>query len=177
MAEKQEVLRTQGEQLRLEEQEVTNHLQNIMNDLARFEKEKQVSNFETRELQQFIETYQKQQSELTARQSEIELQRQQIDEEIKSLSQESDQMEAKRAQVQAEKAQEQADLAVLKEQFNHLQIQLRGARVQKNEALERQESLEKQLANLTADFTDHEMTEESLEKKSASYQRNVKHYK
>lgn len=165
LAEKQEVLRTQGEQLRLEEQEVTNHLQIIMNDLARFEKEKQVSNFETRELQQFIETYQKQQSELTARQSEIELQRQQIDEEIKSLSQESDQMEAKRAQVQAEKAQEQADLAVLKEQFNHLQIQLRGARVQKNEALERQESLEKQLANLTADFTDHEMTEESLEKK------------
>ncbi len=42
---------------------------------------------------------------------------------------------------------------------------MRGARVQKNEALERQESLEKQLANLTADFTDHEMTEESLEKK------------
>lgn len=165
LAEKQETLRTQGERLRLEEQEVTNHLQNVMNDLARLEKEQQLSNFETRELQQFIETYQKQQSELTARQSEIELQRQQIDEEIRSLSQESDQMEAKRAQVQAEKAQEQADLAVLKEQFNHLQIQLRGARVQKNEALERQESLEKQLANLTADFTDHEMTEESLEKK------------
>ena len=165
LAEKQEILRTQGEQLRLEEQEVTNHLQNIINDLARFEKEKQLSNFETRELQQFIETYQKQQSELTTRQSEIERHRQQIDEEIKSLSQESDQMEEKRVQVQAEKAQEQADLAVLKEQFNHLQIQLRGARVQKNEALERQESLEKQLANLTADFTDHEMTEESLEKK------------
>ena len=40
-------------------------------------------------------------------------------------------MEARRAQVQSQKAQEQADLAVLKEQFNHLQIQPRGARVQK----------------------------------------------
>lgn len=162
LSQKQEKLRTQNEQLRFEEQEITNQLQNITNDLARFEKEKQLSNFETRELQQFIETYQKQQAELTARQKEIEQQRQQIDEEIKSLNQESDQMEEKRSQVQARKAQEQADLAVLKEQFNHLQIQLRGARVQKNEALERQISLEQQLATLTADFSDHEITEESL---------------
>ncbi|EPN9403391.1 chromosome segregation protein SMC [Enterococcus hirae] len=162
LSQKQEKLRTQNEQLRFEEQEITNQLQNITNDLARFEKEKQLSNFETRELQQFIETYQKQQAELTARQKEIEQQRQQIDEEIKSLNQESDQMEKKRSQVQARKAQEQADLAVLKEQFNHLQIQLRGARVQKNEALERQTSLEQQLATLTADFSDHEITEESL---------------
>lgn len=162
LSQKQEKLRTQNEQLRFEEQEITNQLQNITNDLARFEKEKQLSNFETRELQQFIETYQKQQAELTARQKEIEQQRQQIDEEIKSLNQESDQMEEKRMQVQARKAQEQADLAVLKEQFNHLQIQLRGARVQKNEALERQTSLEQQLAMLTADFSDHEITEESL---------------
>lgn len=72
-------------------------------------------------------------------------------------------MEEKRAQIQARKAQEQAELAVLKEQFNHLQIQLRRARVQKNEASEQQENLEKQLAVLTADFTDHEITEESLE--------------
>lgn len=162
LSQKQEKLRTQNEQLRFEEQEITNQLQNITNDLARFEKEKQLSNFETRELQQFIETYQKQQAELTARQKEIEQQRQQIDEEIKSLNQESDQMEEKRSQVQARKAQEQADLAVLKEQFNHLQIQLRGARVQKNESLERQTSLEQQLATLTADFSDHEITEESL---------------
>lgn len=162
LSQKQEKLRTQNEQLRFEEQEITNQLQNITNDLARFEKEKQLSNFETRELQQFIETYQKQQAELTARQKEIEQQRQQIDEEIKSLNQESDQMEEKRSQVQARKAQEQADLAVLKEQFNHLQIQLRGARVQKNEALERQTSLEQQLATLIADFSDHEITEESL---------------
>lgn len=162
LSQKQEKLRTQNEQLRFEEQEITNQLQNITNDLARFEKEKQLSNFETRELQQFIETYQKQQAELTARQKEIEQQRQQIDEEIKSLNQESDQMEEKRSQVQARKAQEQADLAVLKEQFNHLQIQLRGARVQKNEALERQTSLEQQLATLTADVSDHEITEESL---------------
>ncbi|EQB4876705.1 chromosome segregation protein SMC [Enterococcus hirae] len=162
LSQKQEKLRTQNEQLRFEEQEITNQLQNITNDLARFEKEKQLSNFETRELQQFIETYQKQQAELTARQKEIEQQRQQIDEEIKSLNQESDQMEEKRSQVQARKAQEQADLAVLKEQFNHLQIQLRGARVQKNEALERQTSLEQQLATLTADFSDHEIIEESL---------------
>ncbi|EOS7968192.1 chromosome segregation protein SMC [Enterococcus hirae] len=162
LSQKQEKLRTQNEQLRFEEQEITNQLQNITNDLARFEKEKQLSNFETRELQQFIETYQKQQAELTARQKEIVQQRQQIDEEIKSLNQESDQMEEKRSQVQARKAQEQADLAVLKEQFNHLQIQLRGARVQKNEALERQTSLEQQLATLTADFSDHEITEESL---------------
>lgn len=162
LSQKQEKLRTQNEQLRFEEQEITNQLQNITNDLARFEKEKQLSNFETRELQQFIEIYQKQQAELTARQKEIEQQRQQIDEEIKSLNQESDQMEEKRSQVQARKAQEQADLAVLKEQFNHLQIQLRGARVQKNEALERQTSLEQQLATLTADFSDHEITEESL---------------
>ena len=94
------------------------------------------------------------------KQTDLESQRQKIDEEIKSLSQESDQMEARRAQVQSQKAQEQADLAVLKEQFNHLQIQLRGARVQKAEATERQEAIEKQLATLTADFSDHEVTEE-----------------
>ena len=130
LAEEQEVLRTRGEQLRFEEQEATNQLQNIINELERFEKEKQISTFETRELQQFIEDYEKQTNELKDKQ----------------------------------KAQEQADLAVLKEQFNHLQIQLRGARVQKAEATERQEAIEKQLATLTADFSDHEVTEESLEK-------------
>ncbi len=130
LAEEQEVLRTRGEQLRFEEQEATNQLQNIINELERFEKEKQISTFETRELQQFIEDYEKQTNELKDKQTDLETQRQQIDEEIKSLSQESDQMEARRAQVQSQKAQEQADLAVLKEQFNHLQIQLRGARVQ-----------------------------------------------
>ncbi|WP_445448183.1 chromosome segregation protein SMC [Enterococcus lactis] len=164
LAEEQEVLRTRGEQLRFEEQEATNQLQNIINELERFEKEKQISTFETRELQQFIEDYEKQTNELKDKQTDLETQRQQIDEEIKSLSQESDQMEARRAQVQSQKAQEQADLAVLKEQFNHLQIQLRGARVQKAEAIERQEAIEKQLATLTADFSDHEVTEESLEK-------------
>ncbi|HBK5873502.1 TPA: chromosome segregation protein SMC, partial [Enterococcus faecium] len=133
-------------------------------ELERFEKEKQISTFETRELQQFIEDYEKQTNELKDKQTDLESQRQKIDEEIKSLSQESDQMEARRAQVQSQKAQEQADLAVLKEQFNHLQIQLRGARVQKAEATERQEAIEKQLATLTADFSDHEVTEESLEK-------------
>ena len=164
LAEEQEVLRTRGEQLRFEEQEATNQLQNIINELERFEKEKQISTFETRELQQFIEDYEKQTNELKDKQTDLESQRQKIDEEIKSLSQESDQMEARRAQVQSQKAQEQADLAVLKEQFNHLQIQLRGARVQKAEATERQEAIEKQLATLTADFSDHEVTEESLEK-------------
>ena len=164
IAEEQEVLRTRGEQLRFEEQEATNQLQNIINELERFEKEKQISTFETRELQQFIEDYEKQTNELKDKQTDLESQRQKIDEEIKSLSQESDQMEARRAQVQSQKAQEQADLAVLKEQFNHLQIQLRGARVQKAEATERQEAIEKQLATLTADFSDHEVTEESLEK-------------
>ena len=159
LAEEQEVLRTRGEQLRFEEQEATNQLQNIINELERFEKEKQISTFETRELQQFIEDYEKQTNELKDKQTDLETQRQQIDEEIKSLSQESDQMEARRAQVQSQKAQEQADLAVLKEQFNHLQIQLRGARVQKAEAIERQEAIEKQLATLTADFSDHEVTE------------------
>ena len=134
LAEEQEVLRTRGEQLRFEEQEATNQLQNIINELERFEKEKQISTFETRELQQFIEDYEKQTNELKDKQTDLESQRQKIDEEIKSLSQESDQMEARRAQVQSQKAQEQADLAVLKEQFNHLQIQLRGARVQKDRA-------------------------------------------
>lgn len=57
LAEEQEVLRTRGEQLRFEEQEATNQLQNIINELERFEKEKQISTFETRELQQFIEDY------------------------------------------------------------------------------------------------------------------------
>lgn len=164
LTQKQETLRNQNEQLRFEEQEIINQLQMITNDLTRFEKEKQLSHFETKELQQFIETYQKQKAELTAKQKDIEQQRQQIDEEIKSLNQESDQMEEKRTQIQARKAQEQAALAVLKEQFNHLQIQLRGARVQKNEALERQNGLEQQLAMLTADFTDHGVTEESLAK-------------
>ena len=153
LAEEQEVLRTRGEQLRFEEQEATNQLQNIINELERFEKEKQISTFETRELQQFIEDYEKQTNELKDKQTDLESQRQKIDE-----------MEARRAQVQSQKAQEQADLAVLKEQFNHLQIQLRGARVQKAEATERQEAIEKQLATLTADFSDHEVTEESLEK-------------
>lgn len=165
LSEEYEAARSVMEQLRFEEQEVANKLQNISNDLTRFEKEQQISNFETRELNQFIETYEKQRTELATKQQELEEQRTKIDEEIKSLSQESDQMEARRAQIQGQKAQEQADLAVLKEQFNHLQIQLRGARVQKTEAMERQTSLEQQLAALTANFSDHELTEESLDEK------------
>ena len=171
LAEEQEVLRTRGEQLRFEEQEATNQLQNIINELERFEKEKQISTFETRELQQFIEDYEKQTNELKDKQTDLETQRQQIDEEKNKRLAFKEEVTAKLKDAQglalgtqSQKAQEQADLAVLKEQFNHLQIQLRGARVQKAEAIERQEAIEKQLATLTADFSDHEVTEESLEK-------------
>jgi len=167
LAEEQELLRTQGEQLRFEEQEVANQRQNVANELTRFEKEQQISSYETRELQQFMENYQKQQAELLAKQQELEVQRQEIDAEISSLSQESDKMEERRAQIQEKQAREQASLAVLKEQYNHLQIQLRGARVQKNEALAKQEGLEQQLHALTADFSDHELTEESLDQRIA----------
>ena len=52
-----------------------------------FEKEQQISSYETRELQQFMENYQKQQAELLAKQQELEVQRQEIDAEISSLSQ------------------------------------------------------------------------------------------
>ncbi|BDP52184.1 hypothetical protein EfmJHP35_01080 [Enterococcus faecium] len=157
-------MRTRGEQLRFEEQEATNQLQNIINELERFEKEKQISTFETRELQQFIEDYEKQTNELKDKQTDLESQRQKIDEEIKSLSQESDQMEARRARIRKIPKINERIIGRIKKQFNHLQIQLRGARVQKAEATERQEAIEKQLATLTADFSDHEVTEESLEK-------------
>ncbi|MGG5357390.1 MULTISPECIES: chromosome segregation protein SMC [unclassified Enterococcus] len=162
LSEEQEELRSANEQMRFKEQEIDNQLQNVSNDLSRFEKEQQISNFETRELQQFLAEYQAQKEELTHKHKEIETQRQSIDEEIKSLNQESDQMEEKRIKLQNQQAQEQASLAVLKEQYNHLQIQLRGARVQKMEAVEKQENITKQLAALTADFSDHEVTEESL---------------
>ncbi len=69
-------MRTRGEQLRFEEQEATNQLQNIINELERFEKEKQISTFETRELQQFIEDYEKQTNELKDKQTDLESQRQ-----------------------------------------------------------------------------------------------------
>ena len=109
IAEEQEVLRTRGEQLRFEEQEATNQLQNIINELERFEKEKQISTFETRELQQFIEDYEKQTNELKDKQTDLESQRQKIDEE--SLEKQINELSAQRETLKAElaKAKEQRD--------------------------------------------------------------------
>lgn len=164
LTQKQETLRSSNESSRFEAQEVTNLLSNVKNDLQRFEKEKQVSDYETRELQQFMTTYQKERQELTKRQAELEQNRHVIDREIESLNQESDQLEERRMTIQAQVGEKQAQLAVLKEQFTHLQIQARGMRVQKQEAAERQKTLEQQLETLTADYSGHEVTEESLAK-------------
>ncbi|MGM0123013.1 chromosome segregation protein SMC [Enterococcus sp. AZ194] len=162
LTEKVEKIREQGETTRFKEQEVANQLQNITADLERIQKEQQVFSFETQELQAFIQQYEEQKATLEARQKELDEERGAIDKEIESISQESDLMEEKRQELTQARARLTADLAVAKEQLVSIQQQLQSADDQLAEAVDKKESLARQLDALTNDVSDHEMTEESL---------------
>jgi chromosome segregation protein len=157
-----EELRTTGETARMTEQELKNQLQNLTNELERLQKEQQVFDFENREIQAFFEEYNENKTRLETKQQAITQQLQKIDQDIQSMNAEEDLIEAKRSQLTTTVAQLQADFAVQKEQVEHLKqkITANAEALAENEA--RQQSLERQLAAINSNVSDHEVTEESL---------------
>jgi chromosome segregation protein len=164
-----EELRTTGETARMTEHELKNQLQNLTNELERLKKEQQVFDFENREIQAFFEEYHEKKTRLEAEQQTISQQLKKIDQDIQSMNAEEDLIEAKRSQLAETAAQLQADFAVQKEQVAHLKqkITANAEVLAENEA--RQQSLERQLAAINSNNSDHEVTEESLDQQISDF--------
>ncbi|WP_291292351.1 chromosome segregation protein SMC [Enterococcus sp.] len=164
-----EELRTTGETARMTEHELKNQLQNLTNELERLKKEQQVFDFENREIQAFFEEYHEKKTRLEAEQQTISQQLKKIDQDIQSMNAEEDLIEAKRSQLAETAAQLQADFAVQKEQVAHLKqkITANAEALAENEA--RQQSLERQLAAINSNNSDHEVTEESLDQQISDF--------
>lgn len=164
-----EELRTTGETARMTEHELKNQLQNLTNELERLRKEQQVFDFENREIQAFFEEYNEKKTRLESEQQTIAQQLKKIDHDIQSMNAEEDLIEAKRSQLTATAAQLQADFAVQKEQVEHLRqkIAANAEAIAENEA--RQQSLERQLAAINSNVSDHEISEESLDQQISDF--------
>lgn len=164
-----EELRTTGETARMTEHELKNQLQNLTNELERLRKEQQVFDFENREIQAFFEEYNEKKTRLESEQQTIAQQLKKIDHDIQSMNAEEDLIEAKRNQLAATAAQLQADFAVQKEQVEHLRqkIAANAEALAENEA--RQQSLERQLAAINSNVSDHEISEESLDQQISDF--------
>lgn len=164
-----EELRTTGETARMTEHELKNQLQNLTNELERLRKEQQVFDFENREIQAFFEEYNEKKTRLESEQQTIAQQLKKIDHDIQSMNAEEDLIEAKRSQLAATAAQLQADFAVQKEQVEHLRqkIAANAEAIAENEA--RQQSLERQLAAINSNVSDHEISEESLDQQISDF--------
>ena len=164
-----EELRTTGETARMTEHELKNQLQNLTNELERLRKEQQVFDFENREIQAFFEEYNEKKTRLESEQQTIAQQLKKIDHDIQSMNAEEDLIEAKRSQLAATAAQLQADFAVQKEQVEHLRqkIAANAEALAENEA--RQQSLERQLAAINSNVSDHEISEESLDQQISDF--------
>lgn len=155
-------LRSQGEATRLQEQEINNHLTNTEAALERANKELQLFQYESRELQRFIEDYNQQKATLTERLAQLQHQQTGVDQEIQMISQESEKLEEMRQNLQEKRNQQTTQLTIAMEQKNHLEQQLQTLDSQYRETTNRLESLESQIAALTNASSDFEMTEESL---------------
>ena len=106
---------------------------------------------------------------MESEQQTIAQQLKKIDHDIQSMNAEEDLIEAKRSQLAATAAQLQADFAVQKEQVEHLRqkIAANAEALAENEA--RQQSLERQLAAINSNVSDHEISEESLDQQISDF--------
>ena len=164
--------------MRLEEQEVTNHLQNIMNDLARFEKKSKYRILKHVNYSNLLKRIRSSNQSLQQDRAKSSCNANRLMKKSNHLVKKVIRWKQKRAQVKLKSARTSRSGCFKRtiQSFYRFNCEEHVSK-KKMKHWNVKESLEKQLANLTADFTDHEMTEESLREKSASYQRNVKHYK
>lgn len=162
-----ENLRDEGEQGRLQEQDLTSRVNNLKESLARLEKEHKVFSYENREVQAFLEDYEEQKAELLAQQKTVETERQAIDQEITAISDQEDLIEAKREEVSGKLSDLQQEAAVKAVEVNNTKERLAENEAALQEAEERRSSLEHQLEALSMDFSDHSVNEESLQKQVA----------
>lgn len=162
-----EQLRNSGESARLTEQELTNQVKNVTQELQRLEKEQKVFAYENREVQQFLTEYEEQKAELTAKQAQVDRKRESINKEIQQLTQQEDVIEEKRQVASAALATKQAELAVAVEKVSNLKQMLARNDAALQEANRRHESLTNQMAALNSNSSDHELSEEALQKKVA----------
>lgn len=164
-----ETLREEGEAARLKLQELENQLQNTTVDLTRLEKEHSIFAFENREVQAFLEEYEEKKAGYLQAQAEVEAARLAINEEIQEINRTEDLIEAKRAEVGDALATQQAELAVLNQQIVHVKGLIQDKQADLTTAEARHSSLKMQLAALDSDFSNHELSEESLQKQVVEF--------
>lgn len=162
-----EELREKGEAARLSLQQLENQKNNLAEKLEHNTKELRLYTYETKEVQSFLADYQTQKEQLSARQTEIEAEKLLIDQELKDLDQESSRLAEKRQELSASLAKAEQKLAIKKEQAAHLAEQKEQADRQLKEATQQAAVLKAQISALSADFSTHEESEESLQQKAA----------
>lgn len=158
-------LRTHGEETRLKEQELTNQVQNLAQALERLDKEQDVFSFENREIQIFLAEYEEQKADYQERQRQVAAQRDAINQEMQEISAQEDLIAEKRQEVSELLAKLQAQLAVGNEQIANIKERLATNQEAIQEANDRKENLHYQLQALTDNSNDHELSEESLQKR------------
>lgn len=159
-----EEIRSLGETTRMSEQELKNQQQNASNELSRLQKEQQIFTFEHREIKEFLEEYEEKKTDLQQQQTLIAQTLQQINHEIEAMNAKEDSIEEKRLTVAQKLADLQAELAVNREKITYLQQQIAANMEAAKESEERKDSLTRQLEALSSNVSDHEVTEEMLEK-------------
>ena len=160
-----EQLRDSGEAAKMAEQEARNQQQHLQVEIDRIHKEMKVFAYETAHVQTFLTTYREEKERNQTLLKEIEAQLARITEEIQTLTNEEDSLEEKRQAATQNVAQIQSRLAVSKEQCTHLRQQTTHFMQQIEEQESRATIIRQYLANLSTDFSSHEMTEESLRQK------------
>ncbi len=164
-----EQLRDSGEKAKMSEQDARNQQQHLHAEIERIHKEMKVFSYENEHIQTFLASYREEKERNETLLQEIEAKLTQITNEIQTLTNEEDSLEEKRQAATKNVAHIQSRLAVSKEQSTHLRQQMSNFIQQIEEQESRATVIRQYLANLSTDFSSHEMTEEGLRQKIEQY--------
>ncbi|MGY3765549.1 chromosome segregation protein SMC [Vagococcus vulneris] len=120
LEERLETLRRDGEQARLTEQSINNELQQLVQKQKQQAKERRVFDYETQELQRFLEVYQEEKEQLEEVYAATENKRQLLDKLMNQTEQEISDNTQKRDNTAQQLSEKQSEAAVLMEQIKQI---------------------------------------------------------
>lgn len=164
--------RQSGTERQSQEQEWVSQKQVLQAEVERLKKDQQIAQYEWREWQTFLAEYEEKNEAFAKEQIEIQETLTRIQLDIQTLNEEEDGIEIRRQTVRQELAALQAKTAVTKEKVSHLQQAIFQLDETIQEQQQRQATLERQLAALSLDDSDQEVTSETLRAQVLTLQAN-----
>lgn len=150
-----EQLRQEGETIRLTQQDQQNQLSNQAAQVERFAKERKLFDYETRELQDFLSSYETKKAQLAEAQEQLATQKVALDEEMLTINQEASQNEARKEETTQRLSKQRAEAAVLREQLQQQTLLVEEKQELLAEVATKETSLRNHLQLLTNNSTDH----------------------